>query len=464
MSLFQKLSVETFVIAILLSTLDIVALSPALSSIMVEYHHHSIHWSVWIISLHLAFFSFSLPIMESWAANTGRYKVFHVSLFLFAFGSLVIAFSNMWVWMMWGRVIQAVGAGGIVPYVAVQARRMISKGSRYQKLFVILMLAGCLVFTPLFTAALVYLFSWRSVFYLYFLLSIFLFVLSRRWMVVERPGRSRPIHGEGIFFFGAMILFLMTAVTSTDLLHGWRAWTQPHVIPLWIIALGLVVPLFMIERQSRQPFFEPHLFAHWRLWLLYFQVALTGFIWMALVLVPAWMIHLYPLHHILSGAVLSYILLCSVVSLPLVLRLTAKWSFKGISVLGFMCAAISYAVLAWVPAGWFHLLTLAILGAGLTLTQAAPAHRLLFRWVPPRQIKSALMAIGMFRAAGGALGLVAMARFFSSFHPLTNNWFIVGGIQEALVIMAQHHVMVLAAWASGVGLVLSLFLPIHNRR
>lgn len=462
LSIYKKIPIETFVIAIFLSTLDIAAVTPTLTAISDEFQL-PYHWSIWVISLHLAFFSLSLPLFENWAAQIGRTKVFSVSLLLFIVGSCFVAFSDDWFWLMWGRVIEAVGAGGIVPFMAMQIRRMMKKGNKKTQRQMLIAFCFSLVFTPWLSALLVWTLHWRLVFLLYLPLSLLIWMIFKRWRSSDQPSRPKPVHGEGIFFFGGMIFFLMIAISSTNILHGLQAWLDPEVLPLWIIAFGLMVLLFMVERQSDQPFFEPHLFANGRFWLLYGQVALTGFSWMAIVLVPDWIHDSFQFHPILHGLFFSLILLCSVLVLPAVQRLAHRWSFKMISALGFFCAAIAYAVLGFAQDWWILLLTLLLLGIGLGLTLAAPVHLLLFEWLPSRQVKDGLMTLGMFRAAGGAVGLVVMARLYSSLHPCLI-WWMVPDQGKEWWQMLPFNVMILAAITSFLGLLLTIILPIEKKR
>jgi hypothetical protein len=53
---------------------------------------------------------------------------------------------------------------------------------------------------------------------------------------------------------------------------------------------------------------------------------------------------------------------------------------------------------------------LLLLGGGIGLTVSAPLHDLLFGRLPLRRVRTGLVVLGMFRAAGGALGLLLITR------------------------------------------------------
>jgi MFS family permease len=454
----KRLTLETYMIAVFLGTLDVAIITPGLALIMTEYRL-SIHWAVWAVSLPLLFFSLALPVLESWADLYGRAKVFYVSLGLFAAGTLVAALSQEWVWFVWGRVIQAAGAGGVVPLVALQARRLLRVRQSEGRGRVFMVFGLGIAGLPVLSAGLVYVVGWRGLFILHLMLAVRMMLKSQSWLESDRSRRARMVGGESIFFFGLIVLFLMTAVTGTDLLGGWTAFLRPEVLPLWIMAAGLAVPLWMVEQQGNRTFFEEYLFSVKRLWLLHVQAALAGFIWMALALVPGWIVHLHRLPMIWIGLFLGYILFCSATAVPLVVLLSRRWSFRAVSSLGFLLSAAAFSTLAVTGGISWLFVALGILGGSLSATLASPVHRLLFERLPHRRVRGALTVLGMFRAAGGALGLVVMARLFSSLAPELHNWLLLPGSSTPLIRTAQQNVLILAAIASVIGWAVSLAIP-----
>lgn len=453
-------SFESVMIAIVFSTLDMMVITPILPFLMKECHL-PMNWAVWAISLHLAFFSFSLPIFESWATQRGRMKVWMFSLFLVVAGSLISLISNHWVWFMWGRILQAMGTAGILPYVSVQARRIWNKKTRHEqkKWFIILGLG--FVLNPIVSVLISYGLGWRFIFLIPLVLALVVGVLARKWSPIDQPRRVRATSGESIFFFGLIILFFLSAVTSTDWSKGLRGMAESEVFPLWIVAMGLVVPLMMVERRQDAPFFEPHLFGNWRLWLLYLQAAVSGFVWMFLVLIPAWVVFRYHLPYFWQGGILSFILLFSLIALPMVQFLSHRLNVKVISFIGFFLALTSLMMLIQVKQAGIFFTALSLLGASLSFALMAPVHVPLFQWVEPERLRNGLMALGMFRAAGGALGLAIIARVFSSQSPVLLSWLMAGRDAVGWLEIGQTHVLVLGAALAFVGMCISLAIPVE---
>jgi MFS family permease len=446
--------VERFLFTLFLSILDIAAVAPMLVAIMKQYQL-SFAWSVWAISLHLAFFSFSLPLWQSWSMRVGRRTVLHLSLVIFALGSLISAISDQWIWFISGRVVQAIGMGGVVLYVAFQMQRETNKRKRRAHI----LLSTCIIFMPMLAALFVQFVSWKALFLLNLPISLCVYFFAKR-LQAEGPAEARNfLDGAGLLFFSILLLFFMLALTLTHLSEGWHAFTLRPVIPLWIIAFGMVVPLWMVERQNPHPLFAPHLFAHWRLWLLYIQVTLSGFCWVSLIFVPIWVVCLFHVSLSWYGYILSWILCWSIVGWWIIYRIANKWDVKITSMLGFFCAASAYFLFTWLQDEWSLFILILLLGIGLSLVIAAPLHQLLFYEVPPRSIRNGLMLMGMFRTAGGALGLVTMARLFSSYDPMVMSWFLTGGLAGESVIWAIRRVMYFAAYTSCLGLLLSVWIP-----
>ena len=413
MSRPKSLSFDTYIIGLVFSTFDLLMVVPVLSYIIQEYHL-SMNWAVWAVSLHLAFFAFSLPMMDNWAASKGRMEVLWTALTFFVLGTLLAGLAGEWVWFMCGRVVQAIGAGGMVPFVSSQSRRELSKMPKRKQYLIMLLVAVILGMIPLTSSWFAFTLGWRAVFVLHILLAFLVLFISQTWKVVDQSNR-KGVGGESIVFFGLIILFLMMAITSTDFSEGISAVLSKEVLPLWIVAIGMVVPLLMVERQGSYPFFEPHLFANWRLWILYIQVTLQGFLWTILTLLPYWFARLYNTGDYGTAVLLSLIVTGALMALPVIGYLSNHVYLHRLAYTAFLLTAVTCLTLIWLKDSRWMLFSLGFLGFFLSFALADPVHQYMFRWVSPRRIRSGLMAAGMFRAAGGAIGFVTAARLFDPY-------------------------------------------------
>ncbi|SFJ04998.1 MFS transporter [Thermoflavimicrobium dichotomicum] len=450
----KKVPIMTSTITIYLSVLDMVVLIPALNWIMQEFQL-SIRWGVWAVALYLICFAVALPIMERWAHFAGRRYEIGFALLFFAIGSFLAGISTGWLMFLCGRGLQAFGASGMVPFIAQRVKRLFQSTSKKERL-IIWLGSALLIFSPVFSTIWVEIVGWRSLFMLNLLLAFFLFFLLNKWLPVQNVG-TRTGFSLGILVFGLMILLMMVAMTRILLPWEWRAWTHPTVLPLLIVSFGLIVILFMVERQKRYPFFEPHLFGKPYLWLLYLLVAMTGFSWAMLALLPWWFIHLFKQHSLLYGVILSLILVSSFFTLWLIQRYLSKKSFPVISGWGFFCSALAYLFLFWVEDIWVIVFLFILFGFGVGFTIHAPVHRTLFRLIEPERWRSGLIVLGMFRAAGGSLGLVVMAQLLNIWEPDLVYWYTPDA-QGKIIDAAFDYMFTLAAESSMVGVFFSLLL------
>jgi MFS family permease len=454
---FKRFTLETYVVAMVAIAIDAIILAPALPFVMSEYHV-PIHWGVWTISLHLAVFSMALPVMENAAMSIGRMKILHVALGLLFVGTWMVFTVKSWVCLMCGRIIQAVGIGGAIPYISVQVRRIMAQQNRQWQSMAMLVLGSTVASIPWLVSGLIKLLGWRFAFLFHGLGGVALFVVSRRWVCSDRPQRMRVTGGASIFFFGLILFFVMAGLTKTDLLGGWPAIAQPDVLPLWIMGVGMIVPLLMVERQKSQPFFEPHLFANWRFWLLYGQAGLSGFIWTGFVLIPFWAAYSYGFDHITAGALFCYLVLCSLFALSLVQSVARAWGFRWTAVFGYGLSALSFLALALNPPFVWSFTAFGLLSFGLSFVLAAPVHQPLFAWVPNRRMRSGMMALGMFRVAGGAIGLLTVSRIFTAADTRLLFWTADMALPSQVVAAGVSSVYWFSAFASLAGIFLSMLV------
>lgn len=444
-------AVDTYVIAIFLSTLDIEIVTPVLSSIAADFHLTP-RWAVWMVAVYLAVFAIALPVMELWPVSRTRERMWLLALFLYAVGSFMVSVSPSWSLLLTGRMLQALGSGGMVPLFAAEIRRRMQKSRSYIRIGFTLMLAGVLVVLPLLSRWTASLFHWRWLFILPIPLVMALF-----WTVPRTtPGlarRSQPLDINGVSFFGLMLFFAMAAMAMMNPDEGWQAVIAPQVLPLWIMAVGMVVPLFMVEKQVRAPFFTPTIWRDRRLLLFHVFVFLTGFSWSSVVLIPGWIGFLMPKMGNAEGWSLALIAASASGAVPLSRWLASRKGCYAHFTVGFVLLFIADWLLARIPSMWTIWVALVLWGAGLGSTLSAPLHLLLLQWLPSRQVRVGLIAAGMSRAAGGALGLIALAYVLGPVNP--NAW------ARHIGAMYPHYprAMELAAGVSAIGFLSTFLLP-----
>ncbi|PTM59234.1 MFS transporter [Desmospora activa] len=457
----NNLSLDTFIIAIWISALDICLIAPSLTVIAADLEL-PMRFVIWVIALHLAVFVLALPLMESSAAKAGKREWMFLSLFLFASGSFVAASANSWLPLIAGRVIQAVGAGGVVPVLAVEIRRITKIGKRWWRYAAYMALAAIMIVVPIISSTITWAFGWRGLFWLSMMAAVIVFLWGLRFFQGGTV-RTPPYHNEGLIFFAGALLSAMMAVSQLDPTRGWPALIDPAFLPFAIVALGLLIPMMMVERQSDRPLFHPTWFLDLRLLNLFFIVALAGCTWVAIVLVPGRMAAVAEQLPGGGGIFLSVVAASAWLSIPLARWASDHWGYPGVLTFGFLATAAAYFTLALVQDVTALTLVLMVLGFGLGFTLTAPVHQLLFQIVPFKQMRNGLMVLAMFRAAGGALGLIAIGLFFYE-SAVFSDWVTTTEGLPELWERDYHVGMLTAAGVAVIGFVLSLLLPFSRKK
>lgn len=398
----RRWTVDSYVIAIFLSALDISIVSPSLTVIASDLGF-PVRGVIWVIALHLAVFVLALPLMERWGNLSGRQNWFAVSLSLFALGSLTAGVSNSWLTLIGGRVIQALGAGGVVPPLSVGLRRLIHHRRRPLGLVIHALFGGLFIIIPFLSSSITWHYGWRWIFLVNIPVAVVVYILSHRFSL-SGSYRTPSYQTTGLFYFAAILLLAMIAVSQLNPEMGWRMLVDPRFLPFAVLAAGLMIPLMMVEHQAESPFFKPHLLIDPHLIGVHFAVMLAGCTWVAVVLVPGWMVAVFDQPQGTGGIFLSIVAGAAWFTLPISRRIFSRWEVQTGLALGFFFTAAAYFSLTLVQDLVSLATVLVILGVGLGFTLSSPVHELLFQTVSMRQIKSGLMMVAMFRATGWCHG------------------------------------------------------------
>src|SRR5690625_301234 len=108
----QKWPITLFTIGVFMAGLDNGIISTALTTIY-ESFQVSPSWGAWSITIYTLGIAISVPIVGKLSDNYGRRRLFLIEIFLFGLGSLLVALSPNFTFLLVARFIQAIGGGGI---------------------------------------------------------------------------------------------------------------------------------------------------------------------------------------------------------------------------------------------------------------------------------------------------------------------------------------------------------------
>jgi len=252
----------------------------------------------WIISAYLITHVVAMPLMGRISDLYGRRTVFIGCMALFAIGSLMVARATTLNFLIFSRVIQAIGGGGVVPVAMAVVGDVFAEERRAFALGIL----GAVdtlgwIIGPLYGAFWVNYFTWQWQFYINIPISLLTIVAG--WVLLKPASQSETESG-GLDWLGAILLSLALTLLNIGLAKsGGQAATGVNFdfsapIPTWQQVLpyfavgGLALLIFIVvERRVNNPIIEIGMFAIPNFTLACFINFVVGFVLMiAMVGVP----------------------------------------------------------------------------------------------------------------------------------------------------------------------------------
>jgi MFS family permease len=412
----------------------------------------------WIVATYATGSLVAQPVMGRLSDIRGRKIVLLWCVALFGGGSLICASStSLWL-LVAGRIVQALGAGGIQPVVtAIIADREpeSSRGSALGGVYGMYgvgtmagaLLGGAIVAASLWAAARIDLpsalhaellsFPWHLVFWVNVILAAATFAA-----VLTLPDDVRaPAAGKdgfdysGIALIGALTTFIMIAATAGG----------PVSIASVVLAALALVALVVCESRAKAPLFDPSLF-HGRGQTLIYAIALCfGVPSFSLTIYSAtYFIARFGASELQSGLALFGLAVAYVVGAVLGGRAVRGWGAKRPLVAGLALAAFALSIIASAGEQWTVIAAMAVGGLGLGFA-SAPPNALLLQYVTPAQVGGA-SGLAIMLATSGSITAPALVSAFLRY----------GGTSAATELRAEFGA---AAVLCGVCVALASALP-----
>lgn len=245
--------------AVFLSALDQTIVAVSMPAISTQFNDFDL--LAWVISAYMVALTVAVPIYGKLGDLYGRRRLMLFGLGTFTLASLFCGMAQSMEQLVLARVLQGIGAGGMVSVSQAIIGDIVPprERGRYQGYFSG-MYAAASVAGPVLGGLMTEYVSWRWVFFINLPLGLAAWWVARKTLVGLPIPQRKPV----IDYLGTLLMIIgLTALLLgiTEIGQG-RSWRDEQVITLLGVALLALVIFVLYERRTREPLLPMHLFAN----------------------------------------------------------------------------------------------------------------------------------------------------------------------------------------------------------
>lgn len=432
----------------------------------------------WVFSAFMLASTTTVPIFGKLSDLYGRRPVYLVAMLLFLTGSLLCGLSQSMTQLIIFRVVQGLGAGGLLPLVFTIIGDIftLEQRARMQGLFSGVWGVSSIV-GPLLGGFLVDQVSWHWIFYINIVPG--LLALALVWMAWSDVPRAKDAPRPAVDYWGAALLSAAVVVLLLGLfdLGTTTSWL------LLAASVALFVALLVAERRAADPILPLPLFRDRLFLVACLHGILAGWtVFGSTSFVPLFAQAVLGTSATAAGATLTPQLLAWVFASIIGSRLLLRFGYRPLALLGMVLLTTGAFLLSRVSVGASQIammVYLGLMGAGMGLS--IPAFLIAVQSSVQRsKLGAATSTLQFSRSIGGTLGVSVMGAMLSIWlnHALTAaglgsagisvqtlvdpiasaNQSLEGPLRTALA-GAMQGVFVIALVGAALGLLATFFAP-----
>jgi EmrB/QacA subfamily drug resistance transporter len=257
--------------AVFVGAVDLTIVTAVLPKIMVDLSvsiDTELHRASWVITGYLLAYTISMTFTGRLSDLYGRRIAYLICLTIFILGSVVVAAAPALEEVVLGRVVQALGAGALVPISMALVSDLFPPERRPAALGIIAAVdtAGWMV-GHVYGGALMRLFDdWRLLFWInvpFGIIALALTWLALRRVVITRASGSFDWRGAVLISI-SLTAFNIGMGAGAELgqtdFYGERSGPPPYALPLTLASLVVLAAFIWVERRARDPLLDLALF------------------------------------------------------------------------------------------------------------------------------------------------------------------------------------------------------------
>jgi EmrB/QacA subfamily drug resistance transporter len=380
---------------------------------------------IWMITIYTLAYAASIPIMGKLADKFGRKYVYLTSILLFGVGSFLCGFSHNvgnFGFLLFSRVIQAIGGGGIIPIATAEFGTSFPKEKRGMALGLIGGVFGIAnIFGSSAGSAILDIFgkqNWQYIFYVNLPITLFIVIAGFVFLENTRVENVKKIDFLGIALLTMMVLSLLYGLKNIDFFHFVNTIKSINVYP-FLIAFVVLLPLFIFaEKKAEDPVMNLRFFTNRSILITLIISFIVGIVMMGMIFVPQFSENALKIASGSGGYFTIVLSIFAGLGAPLSGRLIDKFGAKIILGIGFLFAIAGSLFLVLVATRYPNLLTVVIslifIGIGMGFTIGTPLNYMMLENTSKEESNSALATLSLVRSIGTAIAPAIMIGFLAN--------------------------------------------------
>ena len=380
---------------------------------------------IWMINIYTLFYAALIPIIGKLADRIDRNKVFSVCILIFMTGSIICGLSARMMGfpvLLVGRVVQAIGAGGMIPVANAEIGTSFPQEKRGFALGIAAAVSGISnVLGSGVGSALVEVFGanhWYLMFYLAAPISLLLFILTKIFLHSDSTAESGNMDFAGSFLFIITILSLLIGLKGLDFFNFTGTIVKLEVwLPLVLFVVFGVI-FFMVEKRAVEPVFHIE-FLHSKPIVITMIVSFfIGCIIITMMLIPEYAEYIMNAPTGSGGYYMLAIGITSMIGPPVGGKLIDKFGPKPVLLSGIILMIGAYLFLTLFvsvnPSAISLVIGLAIVGLGLGFAMGSPTNYMILENTDKKDSTSAIATVALVRQVGTTIAPAIFVGFISA--------------------------------------------------
>lgn len=406
---------STVLVGATMSALDVSIVNVAMPTME---HSFTVPMSVieWIAMAYMLTLTVFLPLFGRLADMFGRTKMYTIGFIVFTVGSALCGLAPNADFLIFSRVLQAVGAG----MLQANSVAIITQAFPHEELGKAIGLQGsiqavAMSIGPFVGGMLIAAVSWRLIFYV----NVPIGIIGTFMALIILPSGKKNIKKKertdyfGISFFAIGLAFLVLAVNE----GAKFGWTSPVILAYFLIAL-IFLPLFIYtELKVQYPMIDLKLFEKMEFCAGNSTGLLSYYVLFAvLFLMPFYLEDLLHYNAAVTGSILTPIPLSMAIIAPFAGAISDKVGSRVMTTIGMFTCAIATFLLSFLGASvniYYLIFEFILLGIGMGIF-TPPNNSAIMLSAPPERLGVAGGVLNMMRALGLIFGVDISGLIFTS--------------------------------------------------